>query len=485
MRKILAIALSVLMIASAVPFAFVSAAEGTPANPNVVFVADAAADGGDGTAAKPLNSLYAGFEYLAKTGGVVVVMGMCSLYEGMGEVMPANEKPITVTSYYDGVDYRAKPYTGDAVGARIDFAIGPTTSFALNGDVTFDYINFSIGSFTKDAIMTANFNDLTITENCATLFEEIDGTVWYEGTFYLEDGARRYAPIILTGENVQLGGETKVCDQEVNVFGGIWNSVRIGDRDNGSRNTYDGTVTLNVGGNARFVQYTGSHKANNLAVMANYQVSTTKTFVANVNITGGIFDGQLTCFGYAGGVCPEPQFQEGTINMSITGGKFNRSYSGADGVGNIIYMAQVPHGNTTSKGYITEYGDTATVNLYIDTANFTYGDNEGVIVYGDESVKCNLTAASDKNITAEGVELKIQAPATDAPATDAPATDAPATDAPATDAPVVTDAPVDTTVAPATPEDTPATGDASVMVVFVAAAVLAVAAVVVLKKKEN
>ena len=485
LTKIIAILLSVLMIASAMPFAFVSAAEGTPKNANVAFVADSAAEGGDGTAAKPFDSLYAGFEYLAKTGGVVVVMGVCTLYEGMGEVMPVTEKHITVTSFYDGVDYRTKPYTGDTVGARIEFSCGPNTSFALHGDTTFDYINFSVNSFTKDAIMTANFNDLTITENCDTLFEETDGTQWYAGTFYLEDGARRNAPIILTGENKQEGGKTVVLDQKVNVYGGIWNSFRVGGRDNVSRNTYDGTITVNVGGNARFVHYTGAHKTNPLALMGTHQVSTLKTFVANINITGGTFDGQLCGFGWAGGVSPENLLHEGTINMNITGGKFNRSYSGGDGVGNIIYMAQLPNGHATSKGVLTEYGETATVNLYIDTTNLTYGDNEGLIVYGEEAVKCTLTAATDKNIIADGLEIKIQAPVTEAPATEAPATEAPATEAPATQAPT-TDAPaVDTTVAPSTPEDTPATGDASVMVVFAAAAVIAVAAVVVLKKKEN
>ena len=55
----------------------------------------------------------------------------------------------------------------------------------------------------------------------------------------------------------------------------------------------------------------------------------------------------------------------------------------------------------------------------------------------------------------------------------------PETEAPATDAPVVT------TVAPADPEVTPSTGDASVMVVFAAAAVLCIGAVVVIKKKIN
>ena len=481
MKKFLAILLSVLMIASAVPFAFVSAAEGTPKNANVVFVAEGAADGGDGTAAKPFQTIQAGFNYLAKTGGVVVVMGVCSFFGFGEEIMPETEKHITVTSYYDGVDYRAKPYGEDPVGARIEFFIGPTTSFALHGDVTFDYINFACGSAAKNVIITANFNDLTITENCEVLFEESDGTEWYAGTFYLEDGARAYAPIILTGENVQPGGKTVVLDQTVTVNGGTWNSVRIGGRDNVSRNTYDGTVTVNIGG-GRYVQYTGSHKTNNLAFMGPSQVSTTKTFVANVNITGGTFDGQLCGFGWAGGVSPEPQLHEGTVNMSITGGKFNRSYSGADGVGNIIYMAQLPNGHTTSKGYITEYGETAVVNLFIDTANMTWGDNEGLIVYTEEGPKVNLTAASDKNIIAEGVELKIKAAdTTAAPTTEAPTTQ-PTVD---TTAAPTTEPTVDTTVAPTQPEDTPATGDASVMVVFAAAAVLAVAAVVVLKKKEN
>ena len=469
-RKIISIILSALMIASAVPFAFVSAAEGTPANPNVAFVADSAADGGDGSLAKPFNALYAAFEKLAKSGGVVVVIGVCSLFEGLGEIMPVTEKHITVTSYYDGVDYRAKKYASEEVGARIDFLIGPTTSFALNGDVTFDYINFSIGSTTKNAIITANFNDLTITENCATLFEEIDGTVWYDGSFYLDNNARSYAPIILSGENVQPGGKTVVCDQEINIFGGIWNSIRIGDRDNASRNTYDGKVTLNIdGANTRFVQYTGAHKTNNLSVMGNYQVSTTKNFVATVNIKNGIFDGQINGFGYPGGVTPEPQLNEGTININITGGKFNRSFGGEDGVGNIIYMAQVPNGFTTSKGYISELGETAVVNLYIDPTNITYGENDGLIVYGEEGVKCNLTVASDKGITAEGVEMKISAPTT----TEAPVV--------TTAAPVVTEPTVVTTAAPTQAEPTPPTGDATI--VLFASALVALAAVVVISKR--
>ncbi|MBQ7011172.1 MAG: LPXTG cell wall anchor domain-containing protein, partial [Clostridia bacterium] len=69
----------------------------------------------------------------------------------------------------------------------------------------------------------------------------------------------------------------------------------------------------------------------------------------------------------------------------------------------------------------------------------------------------------------------------------APLDEAAATEAPVvTDAPVVTTAaPVVTTAAPAQAEPTPSTGDASVMVVFAAAAALCIAAVIVIKKREN
>ena len=97
------------------------------------------------------------------------------------------------------------------------------------------------------------------------------------------------------------------------------------------------------------------------------------------------------------------------------------------------------------------------------------------LIMAVSAVACNKTETPTETTQAPVNENPTEAPeATEAPATEAPATEAPATDAP-----------VDTTVAPETPEDTPATGDASVMVVFAAAAVVAVAAVVILKKKEN
>ena len=70
---------------------------------------------------------------------------------------------------------------------------------------------------------------------------------------------------------------------------------------------------------------------------------------------------------------------------------------------------------------------------------------------------------------------------TEAPVTEAPVTEAPVTEAPATEAPV-TDAPVVTTVAPAQPEDTPATGDAT-LAIFAASLIAVVAMAVVASKK--
>ena len=118
------------------------------------------------------------------------------------------------------------------------------------------------------------------------------------------------------------------------------------------------------------------------------------------------------------------------------------------------------------------FSDWTTITFSFTPANAPYVMR--IITFCDPTDYIDI---KDFKVYAASVAPTTEAPVTEAPVTEAPATEAPATQAPATDAPVV-----DTTVAPETPEDTPATGDHT-FVIF-AACLVAVAAVAVLTKKK-
>ncbi|MGN1120998.1 MAG: hypothetical protein ACI4RV_01445, partial [Eubacteriales bacterium] len=106
MKKAISMILAVLMMLSVLSVA-AFAADGIVKNDNVVFVADAGDDAAEGTADKPVKTLQKAFEKLAATGGVAVIEGVVTI-DSTNSKMPANDKLITVTAYYDGVDYRSK-----------------------------------------------------------------------------------------------------------------------------------------------------------------------------------------------------------------------------------------------------------------------------------------------------------------------------------------------------------------------------------------
>ncbi|MBQ7010269.1 MAG: hypothetical protein IJN63_01045 [Clostridia bacterium] len=139
--------------------------------------------------------------------------------------------------------------------------------------------------------------------------------------------------------------------------------------------------------------------------------------------------------------------------------------------------------------------DTFTLTIYdleTSTELYTYTEitnewPEGTVGFrarlnntGAGTTSLNTVSFDNLKVTLLGEEADAAKAAASAPVV---TTEAPVV---TTEAPVVTTAaPVVTTEAPAQAEPTPPTGDASVMAVFAAAAAICLAAVVVIKKREN
>lgn len=348
--KILAIILCVLMLACMMPFTAVSADEGIAKSDNVVFVANAGDDDNAGTADAPVATLQKAVEKLQLNGGVAVIIGQVTIAVENG-VMPAHNGMITVTSYYDGVDYRTKKYGTEATCARLILDNAANGAFALQGDYVFDYLDICVNTNKKQSIIACYYNDVTFGANVKTVFEGYDGTPWYEGDFscaeYPTVDMRKAPPIIITGwnkEDAQGAGSitesTTITEPAtVNIAGGTWYSVRVGDRDVPYRNTVDAEMTLNISGGVFTYWSTKFENSNtNVCVMGQYQISTGKNFVSNINITGGTFMGEISGFGIPGSASKGDPSHEGVININISGGSFERY--GNDGYGPVVIPTQ-------------------------------------------------------------------------------------------------------------------------------------------------
>ncbi len=106
-KLILSILVFALILSAATVFS-ATAAEG-----EVIYVADSGRDGNNGlTPDKPKGSLGAAISALSKTGGTIVLTGKTTISTASDGDLPLNEKKITVTSVYDGVNYTSEGSAG-------------------------------------------------------------------------------------------------------------------------------------------------------------------------------------------------------------------------------------------------------------------------------------------------------------------------------------------------------------------------------------
>ena len=237
MKKIIALLLCVVFVLSVVPYNAIAAENAQSVSDSVVYLNGT--DGSDSnsgkTAAKAVATLARAIEvantYADAKKVYVVVTGDTAIPEAQ-HVLPANNKPIVVTSVYGGNDYKAK-------GAEFITYNANCAAIHFNGTFTFE----------KITIKTTNANSIfALQYNSFTAGEGIDFVT-------VKDAAKASSyPIILVGCNTNSGTPydkaitptTFTNDVNIEVNSGTWAYIRGGDRD--SKSTYDGNMTINING---------------------------------------------------------------------------------------------------------------------------------------------------------------------------------------------------------------------------------------------
>ena len=426
MKKLFAIILCALMICAIVPFS-VSAADGM----TVAYVMDGGS--GDGTAAdKAFGNLQDAYNALDLSKDCTIVI--CGPYTQLAHFDPWIEYTgnLTITSVYDGVDYRTT--------ANAEYLTSGGWRFFCYGDTTFDNINVRLAK--NFWFIIGQCNDVVIGEGFEAAFDSAATTgLTFDKAISILGGFQSGAGLADT--NLE-------CDKSasITVLSGKNIAICAYNRQLADGN-HSGKATVVVGGDAEIgcLYFTSVNKPGvkcgdvEMTVKDNAKV---QYILASPNDNAGL----------------DP-IAVNSLTLNWLGGSIEAA-SLTDATCNPAYVAL----NTASfvNGTKLNYAEAVKTQPSFDLIS---------ALFDVSKVAGQAPATTEAPTTTE-------APATDAPATDAPVTEAPATEAPATDAPAV-----DTTAAPEVPEDTPATGDASVMVVFAAAAVLCVATVVVIKKREN
>ena len=330
-------------------------------------------DTNDGSPEKPVKTLWKAFDLLKDTGGTVVIKGVVTLNASTQDdknklTLPEHQDPIAVTSLFAGVDYR----TG---GAKLVLN-NKTYSLNLSGDVSFDNLVFDASA--ANDIIAARYHNLTIGANCTTVFTN--------GVTNTE------APILLAGVNMSdpaknAGGETITTPFSLQIAGGVWQCVRVGDRDPLDINTIDTTATLDISGGTFTGNKTksiyGGQSNNNIGVMALYESSLSQKAVVTMNITGGTFNGPVIGFGQQH--LKKQNTQAGKIVMNITGGTFARS---GDEYNSVVVPAGCIKSDTVT------YTSSSSVEVNIDFSKLTLQTKP-------------LTVLADKNENGPAITVNI------------------------------------------------------------------------------
>ncbi len=260
----------------------------------VVYVRDGgAADGKGATPETAINDIAKAAGLLRESGGTIVVCGPLTI--GHNTFMPNTDERITVTSVYNGVDYRT------TASAKINMEY----NIYLGGDMTFD--NVDLHTVNTNLIFVCNYHNVTIGEGFSSTVEStsVKFPVFVVGINAGNEGVPVSA--------MDFGGE---CDIVIN--GGEWQYLRAGNRRQNSgypigRILEGASVTVTVNGGTF---HDGGSTAPSSATGMN-SVYGTCTLVVN----GGTFNSDLCGVGRVGtrssGLTTE---MAGTVNLEINGG---------------------------------------------------------------------------------------------------------------------------------------------------------------------
>ncbi len=241
-----------------------------------------------------INSLARAVGLLRDGGGTVVISGAYSLEYEMH--LPHHTGNITVTSVYDGSDYRRS-------GAKLGIA----KNLYFYGDYTIENINMV--SEVDNTIIVCNYRNVTFGDN---ILSSLGANI---STY----------PLILAGCNVALGGafeEDLSLHGECNITvnSGKWAYLRGGNRRSNSSypnfsSDEDAVLNITVNG-GEFMSKAGSNLVSGTG-MGGFRGA------LNFTVNGGKFMGDVFAVGRSGSNTSDTKASmTGTVNMKVTGGHF-------------------------------------------------------------------------------------------------------------------------------------------------------------------
>ena len=288
----------------------------------VVFVKDGGTGNGS-SAAKPLGSFVSAISALSETGGTVVVCGALTVASA-DNTTPKTEYPVTVTSCYGGVDYRAS-------GAVLTFSI---SHLYHKGSVNYENINITA---TEKLNIYYHYNSFTIGEGVTTS---------YSGN------ATRY-PIIFSGfyatSKTTPATVSNTQDSVATINSGTWYTVIGGNYREVSDNNTNRAIGTNFGRTALIING-GSF----VGTSTSYPISATGMNYFSDDVYLEINGGTFSCPVYAvmrlGNIPTKTDLvgercSSGRVLVRIRGGSFAKNVglaAGMSNTGNNAYNVNFP-----------------------------------------------------------------------------------------------------------------------------------------------
>ena len=263
---------------------------------NVVYLSDKGSDENSGKSySSPVQTINHAFKLLGKKGGTIVVSGKTIIDNSVEAAFPKHDGPITITSVYEGVDYRE---TGASLAFNVDVFLG--------GDTVIEKIDISNEN---GAEFYCQGNSLHLGEEITTTYATNPMAIW-GGTDCARSGTTIY--------------NTKFYDYTIQIDSGDWYYVRGGSIRTGEAQAVGtiGNVSIIING-GRITNTTTSKTMNGIIAVAGFDAL---DGYANIEINGGEINCSVMGLGRPGtnATASNSAYAHGDVTITITGGKFRR-----------------------------------------------------------------------------------------------------------------------------------------------------------------
>ena len=327
--------------------------------PPCIFVSGNGNDTNDGLTDKtPVNTFEKAYELLSEDGGIVVVCGKITIDKSTPS-LPKHEKSIEITSYYDGVDYKAKKGAEIYIYDTLNI-YGPAETYIYGVKIHSE--------------STANiFCNGSSVRFGARVESECDN-----GTY-----PSIYGGMLLNAQSNTYDGNFSDFTLEINT--GYWHHVTLGNL------RADKSAPMSEIKNSKLKINGGTFVASDNELYTTSCVSGAKTS-GNIEfvITGGLFYGSVYVIGNEGDLLPNMDLKyDANVYFSIESGSFMGNYIKALYSKNASlfgkYVFSVENGSFSSLIYVGcegVYSD-ITLNSCEAVQNKLYGFEKVVFVSKD------------------------------------------------------------------------------------------------------